>query len=49
MVAEAAVGDHADLDLGWQQFGQPHQHAMLIEAAVGLERALVDGEPGQWG
>src|SRR5208282_5879488 len=42
LVAEAAVGDHAHLDVGRQQFGQPDQQAMLVEAAVVLERALVD-------
>jgi len=47
LVTEAAVGDNAHLDVGGQQFGQPHQHTMLVEAAVVLERALVDGQPHQ--
>ena len=49
LVTEAAVGDNAHLDVGRQQFGQPHQHAMLVEAAVVLERALVDRQPHQRG
>ena len=47
LIAEAAVGNDADFDPRWQQFGQPHQHAMLVEAAVVLECVFVDGQPDQ--
>src|SRR3984957_2411769 len=47
LVAEATIGNNAPLDVGRQQFGEPHQHAMLVEAAVVLERVLIDGQPYQ--
>src|SRR6202034_2448825 len=47
LVAEAAVGDNAHLDVRRQQFGQLHQYTMLVEAAVVLERALLDCQPHQ--
>ena len=47
LIAEAAVGHDAHLDPRRQQLGQPDQHAMLVEAAALLERALVDGQPYQ--
>src|SRR6202162_5414439 len=49
LITEAAIGNDTYLDPCWQQFGQPHQHAMLIECAVVLERLLVDGQPNQRG
>src|SRR4249920_3083823 len=47
LITEAAIGNDTYLDPCRQQFSKPHQHAMLIECAVVLERLLVDGQPNQ--
>jgi len=48
MIAEAAVGDDADLDLRRQDLSQPHQQAVLIEIALILQGFLVHRQPDEW-
>ena len=35
VVAEAAIGHDAHLDVGRQEFGQAHQHAILVAGCGG--------------
>jgi hypothetical protein len=47
LFTEAAIGNDTYRDPCRQQFSKAHQHQMLIECAVVLERLLVDDQPNQ--
>jgi len=49
LVAEAAIGQDADLDVGRQYLGEPHQHAVFIQVPPVLQGLLVHGQPYQRG
>ena len=48
VIAEAAVGDDADLEVRRQDLGQPHQQPVLVQIALILQGFLVHRQPDQW-